>query len=99
MFHLDVSKVNLVLHMLQWLYTHVSSVSSIFIRMLYMFHLDVSKVNRMLHMLQMAPVAGGERLATRRQLLSRAFLARRASPSLLLSIPFPPSRHGSSSST
>jgi hypothetical protein len=28
MFHLDVSKVDMVLHMWLWLYTHVSSVSS-----------------------------------------------------------------------
>jgi hypothetical protein len=51
-FYLDVSKVDLVLHVLQWLYTHVSSVSSVFRRMLHIFHLDVSKVDRVLHMLQ-----------------------------------------------
>ena len=45
MFHLDVLKVNLVLHMLQSLYLHVSSVLSIFRRMLQMFYLDVSKVH------------------------------------------------------
>jgi hypothetical protein len=44
MFRLDVLKVDLVLHMLQWLYLHVSSISSIFRRMLQMFHLHVSKV-------------------------------------------------------
>jgi hypothetical protein len=49
MFHLDISKVDLVLHMLQWLYTHVSSVSSVFRRMLHMFHLDVLKIDRVLH--------------------------------------------------
>jgi hypothetical protein len=49
MFHLDVSKVDLVLHMLQWLYTYISSVSSVFKRMLHMFYLNVSKVDRMLH--------------------------------------------------
>ena len=44
MFHLDVSKVDLVLHMLQWLYSYVLSVSSVFRRMLQIFYLDVSKV-------------------------------------------------------
>jgi hypothetical protein len=48
MFRLDVSKVDLVLHMLQWLYLHVSSISSIFRRMLQMFHLHVSKVELVL---------------------------------------------------
>jgi hypothetical protein len=33
----------------KWLYTHVSSVLSVFICMLQMFHLDVSKVDRVLH--------------------------------------------------
>jgi hypothetical protein len=45
MFHLDVLKVNMVLHMLQWLYTYVSS---IFRHMLQMFYLDVSKVDHVL---------------------------------------------------
>jgi hypothetical protein len=48
-FHLDVSKVDLVLQMLQWLYMHVSSVLSVFKHMLHMPHLDVSKVDRVLH--------------------------------------------------
>jgi hypothetical protein len=47
-FHLDVSKVDLVLHMLQWLYSHVSSVSSVFRRMLQIFYLDVLKVDLVL---------------------------------------------------
>ena len=45
MFHLDISKVDLVLHMLQWLYSHVSCVSSVFRRMMQMFYLDVLKVD------------------------------------------------------
>jgi hypothetical protein len=45
MVHLYVSIVDRVLHMLLWLYTYVSSVSSVFRRMLQMFHLDVSKVD------------------------------------------------------
>jgi hypothetical protein len=49
MFHLDVSKVDLVLYMLQWLYSHVSSVSSISICMLQILYLDVSKVDFMLY--------------------------------------------------
>jgi hypothetical protein len=48
MFHLHVSKVNLVLHILQLLYSHVSNVSSIFRRILQMFYLDVSKVDLVL---------------------------------------------------
>jgi hypothetical protein len=46
MFHLDIAKVDLVLHMLQWLYTCVASVCfkyfSGFKRMLQVFHLDVA---------------------------------------------------------
>jgi hypothetical protein len=61
MFHLDVSKVDLVLHMLQWLYTHVSRGSYVFKRMLHMFRLDVSKVDRVLH-----DVGGWRRAAYRR---------------------------------
>jgi hypothetical protein len=48
MFHLDVSKVDLMLHMLQWLYSHVSSVSYVFKRMLQIFYLYVSKVDLVL---------------------------------------------------
>jgi hypothetical protein len=49
MFHLNVLKVDLVLHMLQWLYTHISSVIYIYFRrLLQMFHLDVSKVDLVL---------------------------------------------------
>jgi hypothetical protein len=46
---------------LQVFHTHVSSVSSIYIRMLQMFYLDVSKVERVLHMLQWRkwPTDGG----------------------------------------
>jgi hypothetical protein len=47
-FHLDVSKVDLVLQ--QVFYMHVSSVSSAFRRMLQVLHLDVSKVDWMLHL-------------------------------------------------
>jgi hypothetical protein len=43
--HLDVLKVDIVLHMLLWLYIYVSSVSSVFKHMLHVFHLDVSKVD------------------------------------------------------
>jgi hypothetical protein len=43
-FYPDVSKVDLVLHMLRWLYSNVSSVSSVFRRMLQKFYLDVLKV-------------------------------------------------------
>jgi hypothetical protein len=63
MFHLDVSKVDLVVHMLQWLYTHVSSVSSVFTHMLHMFYLDVLKVDRVLH-----DADGRRRAACRRTL-------------------------------
>jgi hypothetical protein len=38
--------------LLQVFQAHVSSVSSVYRRMLQMFHLDVSKVDRVLHMLQ-----------------------------------------------
>jgi hypothetical protein len=61
MFHLDVSKFDLVLHMLQWLYTHVLSISSVFRRMLHMFYLDVSKVDQVLH-----DTGGRRRAACRR---------------------------------
>jgi hypothetical protein len=48
MLHLDVSKVDLMLHMLLWLYTYVSEACFkcliCFRRMLQMFHLDVLKV-------------------------------------------------------
>ena len=47
-FHLDVSKVDLVLQ--QMFHMHVSSVSSAFRRMLQVLHLDVSKVDQMLHL-------------------------------------------------
>jgi hypothetical protein len=50
--------------------THVSSVSSIFRRMLHMFRLDVSKVDRVLR----GAVAGGERPAAGIWLLPHAFL-------------------------
>jgi hypothetical protein len=42
MFHLNIAKVDLVLHILQWLYTCV--VSLCFKRMLRVFHLDVAYV-------------------------------------------------------
>jgi len=44
-FHLDVSKVDLVLQ--QAFHMHISNVSSIFIRILQVLHLNVSKVDRM----------------------------------------------------
>jgi hypothetical protein len=43
--HLNVSKVDMVLHMLLCLYIYVSSVSSVFKHKLHVFHLDVSKVD------------------------------------------------------
>jgi hypothetical protein len=46
---LDVLKIDLVLHMLRWLYMHVSSAYFMrficFKRMLQVFHLDASKVD------------------------------------------------------
>jgi hypothetical protein len=100
MFHLDVSKVDLVVHKLQWLYTHVSSVSSVFTHMLHMFHLDVSKVDRVLH------DAGGQRRAAccraSAPISHLPYAAHLTLSSPLLSLPylpFPPSRRGSSSST
>jgi hypothetical protein len=47
-FHLDISKVNLVLQ--QVFHMHVLSVSSAFRRMLQVLLLEVSKVDRMLHL-------------------------------------------------
>jgi hypothetical protein len=48
LFHLDVTKADLVLHMLQWLYTCVASVCfkcfSSFKRMLQVFDLDVTYI-------------------------------------------------------
>jgi hypothetical protein len=45
-FHLNVAKVDLVLHMFQWLYTYVASVCfkcfSCFKRMLQVFYLDIA---------------------------------------------------------
>jgi hypothetical protein len=53
MFYLDVAKVDLVLHMLQWLYTYVASVCfkcfSCFKRILQVFYLDVAYVALALH--------------------------------------------------
>jgi hypothetical protein len=53
MFHLDVAKVDLVLHMLQWLYTYVASVCfkcfSYFKRMLQLFYLDIGYVAVAIH--------------------------------------------------
>jgi hypothetical protein len=49
MLYLDVLKVDLVLHMLLWLYMHVSSAYFkcfiYLIRMLQLFHLDVLKID------------------------------------------------------
>jgi len=50
-FHLDVAKVDLVLHILLWLYAHVSSVSSVLDVCCKCFHLDISKVYLGEHML------------------------------------------------
>ena len=48
MFYLDVAKVDLVLHILKWLYTYVASVCfkyfSCFKRMLQVFYLNVAYV-------------------------------------------------------
>jgi hypothetical protein len=48
-FYIDVTKVDRMLHMLQWLYTYVSSVYSkcfiCFRYMLQVFHLNVAKVD------------------------------------------------------
>ena len=53
MFYLDVVKVDMVLHMLQWLYTCVTSVCfkcfSCFKCMLQVFHLDVAYVAMAIH--------------------------------------------------
>jgi hypothetical protein len=50
MFHLYFAKVDLVLHMLQWLHTCVASVCfSCFKRMLQVFHLDVAYVAVAIH--------------------------------------------------
>jgi hypothetical protein len=52
LFQTFVSSVDLVLHMLQWLYMHVSNTcfkcSSVFRHILQMFHLDISKAYVML---------------------------------------------------
>jgi hypothetical protein len=50
-FHLDVVKVDLNVAYVA-IYMHVSSVSSVFSRILQMFQLDVSKVDQGEHMLQ-----------------------------------------------
>jgi hypothetical protein len=47
-FHLDISKVDLVLQLV--FYMHISCVSSAFKRMLQVFHSHVSKVDRVLHL-------------------------------------------------
>jgi hypothetical protein len=80
MFHLDGSKVDLVLHMLQWLYTYISSFSFVFKRMLHIFHLYF-KGRSGVAPAAMALVAGGERPAAGLRFLPCAFLTRRASPS------------------
>ena len=53
MFHLDVAKVDLVLHMLQWLYMYVASVCfkclSCFKYMLQVFYLDIAYVAVAMH--------------------------------------------------
>jgi hypothetical protein len=62
MFHLDVVKVDLVLHMLLWLYTCFKCFVC-FRHMLQVFYLDVSKVDPRRAHVAMAVVAGGQRLA------------------------------------
>jgi hypothetical protein len=47
MFYLDIVKVVLMLHMLQWLYTYVANVC--FKRMLQVFYLDVAYVALAIH--------------------------------------------------
>jgi hypothetical protein len=50
MFHLDVAKVDLVLHMLQWLYTYVASVCfKCFKHMFQVFYLDIAYVAAAIH--------------------------------------------------
>jgi hypothetical protein len=48
MFHLDIAKLDLVLHMLQWLYMYVASAHfrclSCFKPMLQVFYLDIAHV-------------------------------------------------------
>jgi hypothetical protein len=54
MFHLDVVKVDLMLHMLQYLYMYVASVYSkcfiCFKRLLQVFYLDVAYVAMAIHL-------------------------------------------------
>ena len=53
MFNLDVAKVDLLLHMLQWLYKYVASVcskySTYFRHMLQVFYLDIAYVAVVIH--------------------------------------------------
>jgi energy-coupling factor transporter transmembrane protein EcfT len=53
MFHLDVAKVDMVLHILRWLYIYVASVCfkcfNCFKRMLQVFYLDVAYVAMTIH--------------------------------------------------
>jgi hypothetical protein len=71
---------------LQVFQTYVLSVLSAFRHVLQMFHLDVFKSRLGVTHVAMAPVVGGQQLATGLRLLSRALLVRRASPSPLLSL-------------
>ena len=83
--------------MLHIFYNHVLNILSIFRCMLQMFHLDVSKVDQVLDMLQWRRWLADSGLPQG----FGSYLARRASPSPLLSLPslpFPPSCHGSLSS-
>ena len=53
MFHLDIAKVDLVLHMLQWLYTYAANAHfkcfSCFKRMLQVFYLNIAYVAVAIH--------------------------------------------------
>jgi hypothetical protein len=58
MFHLDAVQVDLVLHMLLWLYTYFKCFVY-FRHILQVFHLDVSKVDPRRAHVAMAVMAGG----------------------------------------
>jgi hypothetical protein len=73
MFHLDVLKIDLVLHIFQWLYTHVLIISSVVRCMLQMFHLNVSKVNLMLQTAASHVAAGVPLWFTYRRLRPRLY--------------------------
>jgi hypothetical protein len=50
MFHLDVVKIDMVLHMLQWLYTYIVNVCfKFFVCMLQLFYLDIAYIAVAIH--------------------------------------------------